>query len=80
MLLLLWTLTIIQPLAAGHEIANRLSRSRDAILACEFGQAWSSMRAVFSQLLLSSYVRFESLCQQGDTRTDRHSRRSSCCA
>jgi hypothetical protein len=65
MLLLLWTLTIIQPLAAGHEIANRLSRSRDAILACEFGQAWSSMRAVFSQLLLSSYVRLENAASAG---------------
>ena len=52
-------LTIFQPLAARHEVANRLSRSRDAILAGNFRQAWSSMQAVFSQLLMSNYVRFQ---------------------
>ena len=41
-------LTIIQPLAARHEVASRLSKSRDAILAGDFKQAWASMQAVLS--------------------------------
>jgi hypothetical protein len=59
MLLPTCKLTVIQPLAARHEVANRLSKSRDAIMAVEFRQAWSSMQAVFSQLLMSNYVRFK---------------------
>lgn len=52
------TLTNIQPLAARDQVATYLSRSRDAIFAGNFKEAWSNVQPICSQLWKSNYVRF----------------------